>query len=310
MWRATFSWHVEDMDLYGINFLHYGAPKTWYCVPPKHGHLLEKAARQLFPNVATWCSNFMRHKTCLISPQILTDLNVPFNKIVQEERDIIIVFPYAYHAGFNHGFNIAESTNFALERWIEYGKRHRPCDCSRLRVKIDMGIFVKRFQPEKYQDWQEGRDVAPHPEDPDDVVKDILLRAKDPEAYVKMVAEKFNSPFPNIIYHKALDDRIHRFDPKSDKFIDDPLISDYERTRFEYWKQNALEDDDKSKIIYDIYQHVEMHRIKIKVFQDTQNCSSKDLDMLREFLDRPDLQDVNELVQRDSLVKVARGTFA
>ena len=97
---------------------------------------------------------------------------VPYQKMVQEERGIIIVFPYAYHAGFNHGFNIAESTNFASERWIEYGKRYRPCDCTRNNVRIDMTTFVRRFQPELLEKWNNNLDIAPHPEDPEDVRED------------------------------------------------------------------------------------------------------------------------------------------
>jgi hypothetical protein len=40
------------MDLYGVNFLHHGAPKTWYCVPPQYGYKLEKIAAELFPSMA------------------------------------------------------------------------------------------------------------------------------------------------------------------------------------------------------------------------------------------------------------------
>lgn len=43
--------------------------------------------------------------------------------MTQEAGEFMITFPYGYHAGFNHGFNCAESTNFATLRWIEYGKQ-------------------------------------------------------------------------------------------------------------------------------------------------------------------------------------------
>lgn len=29
-----------------------------------------------------------------------------------------------------------------------------------------MDTFVKRFQPDKYDDWIQGKDIGPHPEDP------------------------------------------------------------------------------------------------------------------------------------------------
>uniref|UniRef100_A0A3Q3Q080 [histone H3]-trimethyl-L-lysine(9) demethylase n=1 Tax=Monopterus albus TaxID=43700 RepID=A0A3Q3Q080_MONAL len=161
MWKTTFAWHTEDMDLYSINYLHFGEPKSWYCVPPEHGKRLERLAKGFFPGSAQNCEAFLRHKMTLISPSILKKYGIPFEKITQEAGEFMITFPYAYHAGFNHGFNCAESTNFATERWIEYGKQAVLCSCRKDMVKISMDVFVRKFQPERYEQWLAGRDVVP-----------------------------------------------------------------------------------------------------------------------------------------------------
>lgn len=81
MWKTTFAWHTEDMDLYSINYLHFGKPKTWYAVPPEYGRKLEKMANSYFPASYKSCTAYLRHKMTLMSPQILKQHNIPYNKV-------------------------------------------------------------------------------------------------------------------------------------------------------------------------------------------------------------------------------------
>ena len=148
-WKTSFAWHTEDMDLHSINYLHFGAPKFWYSIPTAHMRRFERLADGLFPQLKKTCPAYLRHKMCLISPLILRQNSIPYNKIVQHEGEIMITFPCGYHSGFNTGFNCAESTNFATPRWVEFGKRASRCSCRPDTVNISMDCFVKRFQPER-----------------------------------------------------------------------------------------------------------------------------------------------------------------
>ncbi|XP_069882392.1 lysine-specific demethylase 4D-like [Dipodomys merriami] len=154
MWKTTFPWHTEDMDLYSINYVHFGAPKTWYAVPPEHGPRLESLAQQLFPGSAQGCKAFLRHKLALISPRVLRDTGVPFGRMTQEAGEFMVTFPSGYHAGFNHGFNCAEAINFATPWWIDYGKAASQCSCGEARVSFSMDVFVCTLQPEQYEQWK------------------------------------------------------------------------------------------------------------------------------------------------------------
>ncbi|KAG5847196.1 hypothetical protein ANANG_G00123450 [Anguilla anguilla] len=160
MWKTTFAWHTEDMDLYSINYLHFGEPKSWYAVPPEHGKRLERLAKGFFPGSSQGCDAFLRHKMTLISPSTLKKYGIPFHRVTQEAGEFMITFPYGYHTGFNHGFNCAESTNFATLRWIDYGKMASQCTCRSDMVKISMDVFVRHLQPQRYELWKQGKDVT------------------------------------------------------------------------------------------------------------------------------------------------------
>ena len=141
--RTLFCLHTEDMDLFSINYLHYGGSKQWYGVPPRSATLVEMVAAQCNPEAQGECKEFLRHKTTLISPDVLCANGVPCCKLRQHEGEFVITLPRAYHFGCNLGKNCAESTNFALPSWIPIGRGASVCSCTRGTglATIDMRRF-------------------------------------------------------------------------------------------------------------------------------------------------------------------------
>lgn len=149
VWRSLFGWHKEDVDLYSINYLHYGRPKFWYSIDLDSSEKFEKLSNKFFKDLYKDCSEFLRHKTTLIEPRILLQHGINMHKLVQEEREFVISRAAAYHSGFNSGFNIAEAVNFALPAWFPYGRKAGYCKCVQDSVRIDMEVFERRLNGEQ-----------------------------------------------------------------------------------------------------------------------------------------------------------------
>ena len=204
MWKAMFAMHTEDLDLYSINFLHFGKDKLWYAVPPAHADRLETLANSFFPVQHKECDQFLRHKMYLLSPTVLQQSNIPFCTATQRAGEFIITFPRSYHFGFNRGFNCAESVNFALDDWIEFGKKAKVCRCDEDSVRIDMNSFLTLYKNSlKNEDQEEEEDmqVQPkHPKSPSPILQedsaefrvDCLCGAKKTFASAKQF-EEYNS---------------------------------------------------------------------------------------------------------------------
>ncbi len=117
----------------------------------------------VWPNDARNCDQFLRHKTYLISPQLLqSQYNIRVNRLVHHEGEFVITFPYGYHSGYNLGYNCAESVNFATEAWLDYGRVAKKCNCEADSVWVDVGDIERKLRgeqtPEYYEETEEEED--------------------------------------------------------------------------------------------------------------------------------------------------------
>ena len=136
-----FCWHKEDLDLYSINYLHFGKPKFWYCIPDKEGPKFERLCQFHFTEQHNSCSEFLRHKTTQISPTILKAAGIKYHKTIHNPGEFVVIFSKCYHMGFNFGFNCAEAVNFTLYKWLPTASKVKRCLCDPDCVQIDIDQF-------------------------------------------------------------------------------------------------------------------------------------------------------------------------
>lgn len=148
--RALFAYHVEDYDLYSINYLHSGACKSWYSIPPSHRSRFECFADSYFSQELQQCREYLRHKTKLFSPTKIRQAGIKHHTVVQHPGEIVITFPSAFHAGFNHGFNIAEASNFATPRWLSsIAQKAKRCICHPDTVQLSIDYIESNYKEVK-----------------------------------------------------------------------------------------------------------------------------------------------------------------
>ncbi|KXJ97375.1 hypothetical protein Micbo1qcDRAFT_7373 [Microdochium bolleyi] len=174
MWKATFAWHLEDVDLYSINYLHFGAPKQWYSISQGDARRFEAAMKSIWPTDAQACDQFLRHKAFLISPNHLKQhFNIKVNKCVSYPGEFVVTYPYGYHSGYNLGYNCAEAVNFALDSWLPMGKIAKRCECAQAQdsVWIDVGEIERKLRGES-TDYEETEDEEDEDDDEEEEDED------------------------------------------------------------------------------------------------------------------------------------------
>ncbi|KAK9368832.1 JmjC domain, hydroxylase-domain-containing protein [Lipomyces kononenkoae] len=182
MWKSTFSWHVEDMDLYSINYLHFGAPKQWYSISQKDEKRFFNIMRSEWPDEYKKCKEFLRHKTFLVSPRYLADHGIKVNKLVHNQGEFVITFPFGYHSGYNLGYNCAESVNFATERWLKIGAGAKKCKCITDAVDIDVQDLAYRLKMKRRQTRRMKREM-------EQKIAAATSQDTESDAFVRMQAE-------------------------------------------------------------------------------------------------------------------------
>ena len=127
--------------------MHHGASKLWYCIAAEDSRKFQSYLKNKYPEAFLECSQYFRHKTILVNPYVLKESipNIKISKIEQKQGEFVLTFGSVYHQGFNHGFNVAESVNFAVPQWLPEFPKFTYCKCHKDNLRIDPQFFCENL---------------------------------------------------------------------------------------------------------------------------------------------------------------------
>ncbi|KAA8550742.1 hypothetical protein F0562_002426 [Nyssa sinensis] len=119
---SSLCWKVEDHHLYSLCYMHLGAPKIWYGVPGRYSLKFEAAMMKNFPDLLVEHHELLYKLVTQLAPSALKSEGIPVHRCVQYPGEFVLIFPGAYHSGFDCGFNCSEAANFAPFDWLPHGQ--------------------------------------------------------------------------------------------------------------------------------------------------------------------------------------------
>ncbi|XP_054815387.1 putative lysine-specific demethylase JMJ16 isoform X3 [Prosopis cineraria] len=130
---SSFNWKVEEHQLYSLCYMHVGEPRVWYSIPGRFAADFETVRKKHLPILFAEESDLLDNLQMQLSSAILKSEGVPVYRCVQYPREFVLVFPGAYHSGFDCGFNFSESVSFAPLDWLLHGQKVVELYCEQRR---------------------------------------------------------------------------------------------------------------------------------------------------------------------------------
>lgn len=80
--KTYFAFHIEDVLLVSLNYLHAGEPKIWYIIPPQYRQQVEALVRKFGETQNLECPEYIMHKGIMIPPTVLEKHGIPFRRLI------------------------------------------------------------------------------------------------------------------------------------------------------------------------------------------------------------------------------------